>query len=564
MARKLLPGSSAAVLGVVLMVAGAALAAYPTLASSPPGSMEAKVYAVEDIMSAVYKVYGNERLGYWVAKTVVRNTGKGPLYDVEISYKIEGLTDWSEPHIYKAVPPGGAVVDLYYPKITSPPNLQSATPSELYVKIRYKTTLDSEPIVETKKKPITILGSHDFVFSGIPPEESTGSFQDVFSNYELLAAWVTPKDPVVERYADMANQLTGGAGASLSDEDAVRYLNAVWEFSVYNGITYQTEPPAYWTGKAAQYVKYPRDVIRDKSGTCLDTSIFMASLAMAHGLKPYIVLIPGHAFVLVELPSGNLLPIETTLLANKSSFADAVKVGVEDVQNAFLGPSLMVDVASLQASGVVPPELPELPPNVLEQWGYTLPEPAGGAPGGGGAGGEGAGAGGGQGEGANEGGNAGGGAPPGGGGQGQAETKLVSNPLAGPAWSLRVPASWTSEVYSNEDPYEVDVYSPDYMIFMAIVWSAQYTVNDLRQMVEESLYQYTGDLQVSGQGQGQLGGVDAVTIAYTLGDGSLAVVRYASVGGYSLAVMYVLDQSLVSQDNINFMENIVSTFTLNG
>ena len=61
-----------------------------------------------------------------------------------------------------------------------------------------------------------------------------------------------------------------------------------------------------------QSIKFPRDVIRDKSGTCIELAALYCSMAHSVGLKPYMVLIPGHAFSLIRLPSGNLLPVETT------------------------------------------------------------------------------------------------------------------------------------------------------------------------------------------------------------------------------------------------------------
>ena len=46
----------------------------------------------------VYKVYGDPRLGFRVAKTVVENRGSAPLYDVEVSYRLEGHVSATEHH----------------------------------------------------------------------------------------------------------------------------------------------------------------------------------------------------------------------------------------------------------------------------------------------------------------------------------------------------------------------------------------------------------------------------------------------------------------------------------
>jgi hypothetical protein len=536
-------GKPAVLTGIALLVIGLLVVGLaPRVSAGGVGRADVEVYSIDSFMTAVYKVYGNPSLGYWVAKTVIRNVGDGPLYDVDIQYKIEGLTGWSEVKRYPLIPSGGAVVDLYYPILSSPPDVESATPGKLYVKIRYRSNRGGEVQSVVKTKPLKILGLHDFVFSGIPPEENTGSFQDLFSNYELLAAWVTPKDPVVERYADMANKLTGsGAGASINDDEALKFLEAVWDFSVYNGITYQTEPQAYWTGKSAQWVKYPRDVIRDKSGTCLDTSIFLASLAMSQGLKAYIMIIPGHAIPIVELPSGKLLPIESTMLGPKASFQDAASKAIEEVQEAFNGPHLIVDVASLQAKGIVPPELPSLPSDVLEKWGYKLPGTQASSPSGSN------GAGGGEGGGANGGGN----------------SVKLTNPFGDLPWSVSIPADWSVEKDSGDYYRAVYIDSPDNLVSLAIYWSTSMTGQDFRAAIENLFDEYAGGFSIAGENQhGRAGNMQAVTVAYNLADGGFAIARYGDVNGYGVAVVYVIDSSAVSEQNIYYMEQVVSTFTI--
>ncbi|UNQ72999.1 hypothetical protein [Infirmifilum sp. NZ] len=538
------------IIGAVLLVLGVVLAALPTVArgGGGEGQPDIKVYSIDSFMTAVYKVYGNPNLGYWVAKTVIKNTGSGPLYIIKITYKIEGLTDWSEPKEYKLVPPGGAIVDLYYPILSHPPNVQTTTPGKLYVKIEYKTRPDGEPVTETKTKPINILGSHDFIFSGLPPEENTGSFRDILSNYQLLAAWVTPKDPVVERFADMANKLTGrGAGASLGDKEALAFLQAVWDFSVYNGFTYQTEPTAFWTGKVSQWVKYPRDVIRDKSGTCLDTTIFFNAVAMSQGLKAYILIIPGHAIPIIELPSGQLLPIESTMLGSKASFQQAVNTAVKEVEEALQGPHLIVNVAEMHASGIVPPELPEMPSNVLEQWGYVMPGMGGGV-------------GGGQ---APGGGQGGGGTVP----QPQppANMKKITNPFGDLPWSISVPSNWEASKDSYSNAYEVDLSSPDGAVLIAIVWSRSLSANALRSGFESAFNQnYNGYQVKADNANGALGNIPAEIVVYSLGTGDIAIARYTNVQGYGLAVVYLVNQAAVSQDTIAAVEQIVQTFRIGG
>ncbi len=72
------------VVGVLTFTGASALGGEPKL--------DIKVHHKEQIISAAYKVYGRPSLKFWVAKTVLRNTGDVPVRNVEVSYYIEGYT----------------------------------------------------------------------------------------------------------------------------------------------------------------------------------------------------------------------------------------------------------------------------------------------------------------------------------------------------------------------------------------------------------------------------------------------------------------------------------------
>jgi len=547
--------------GLLLLVIGLSLIVTAGGGGGGKGVVDVKLLARRHIVTAAYKVYGNEKLGFWLAKTVVSNKGSAPIYDVEISYRVEGFTDWSQPHRYAAVPPGGAVVDLYYPVLPSSiTKLTSATPSKVVVKISYRVTKGSEPVVETFSKQITVLGLNDIVFSSLPPEESTGSFRDTFSNYELIAAWVTPSDPVVIRYAGIVAQLAGGPATSLDDREAIKFLAAAWQYSVANGISYQTESQAYWSGRFSEHVKFPRDVIRDRSGTCIDTAIFFAALAMSQGLRAYIVLMPAHAFPIIELPSGALIPIESTTLNAKVSFQKAVEIGYQVAQRAFSGPHLVIDVAALHAKGIVPPELPELPPNVLEQWGYRAaiaPANQGGQ--GGGAGGQAAEQGG-QG-GHQEGGNQGGGNE--GGGQGGHGAAALANTRIKPYWAIPLPGEgWQTqirELTSQQVRGAQAIASSRAMgISILVLWIEGAPGDGLRKAFEQTLQKQGLQLAAKNEKRVEFAGENALRVVYSVNERALLVAYYFSHEGYGFVVAGFL--ATPSQEAVNTLFSILHGF----
>jgi hypothetical protein len=485
--------------------------------------LEYKILTVTHIISGAYKVYGNPKLGLWVSKVILTNKGGAPLYDLKVLYRVEGYSDWSEGNLYPILLPNSTVIDLYYPIFSSEiAKLTTSTPSNVKIKITFTIEQDGKPQELIETKPVTITGVHDFIFTSIPPEENTGTFYDIFDNYPLLGAWATPTDPVVMKFADMGNKLAGGAGASLSDEEALKSLEGMWTLSVYNGIQYKTEPEAFWTGKMSQYIKYPRDVIRDKAGTCIDTALFFASLAMSQGLRAYVTLMPGHAFPIIVLPkSGNLIPIESTALNTKSSFKEAIESGVKTFSEATKGPYIIVDIQSFQAMGITPPELEPLPVDVLEKWGIKSPtatQPQ------------------------------------------QPKMEIYSNPL--PKWSISYPNDWTIQ---KPNPNEVDFYSPE-GIEMVIVWGQGYDKEGMRSLVESYLSE-KGSLEITQEKEIQVSGVPAILVVYTYNTMDkvyLIIARYLDYGGYGYSILYDFISTDKQEALINICESIVATFKLGG
>lgn len=508
---------------LVLLLVSSAAAYAGIFGGSGKGKLEYRVYAREQIISGAYKVYGNPKLGFWVAKVVLHNSGSGEIKNIKITYSIDNYAPGTEKS-YPLLVPNGTIVDLYYPILSSEvTKLTAATPSNLRIKITYEAGGKIQE--ETITKPLNILGVNDFVFSFLRPEESTGSFYDTFSNAPLLAAWVTPSDPVVREFADMGNKLAGGAGASLSDNEAMKSLSGMWALAVMNGFSYKTEAEGYWTGKFSEHIMFPRDVIRDKSGTCIDLAIWFASLAMSQGLKAYIVLIPGHAFPLIQLPSGTVIPVETTAINSGVSFQEAVKIGVEKSwQKAMSGPHIIVDIAEEHSNGIAPPELPQLPADILSKWGISMK--TGGVTNGAGAG----------------------------------ETGNQWKQYSGQYFSFNYPAGWNApEDYGGY----VYLVSPDNDFEFMVIYSQGAGVQDMVAAFENSLTGTGATIKNRRETQASIAGQTVYAVLYTVdtgyGDYS-AVVRYFTANGIGFAVVY--DFPAGNERYKQLGEQIVSTFRL--
>jgi len=327
------------------------------------------------LMSSLYNLYANpEAAGgaYWAAKTVLRNTGTVPIYDIKVSYLLGEYTKRVPQKDYDLLLPGGAIVDLYYPEFDAKVMTQKKTRSTAQLTMKYEY-LDATGKRYDKEvtKTLDFLGANQFQYSDLPAEEVDNWF-DGFSNAPLLAAFVTKNDEVVKQFAGWVSEAAGGAAAASDDKSAKRWLGAAYALLLCNKIAYQT-PSGMLTREQGlvQDIKYPRDVLRDKAGTCVDLAITYAALAESVGLRTSLILLPGHAFTIVHLPtSKEPFPVENTGMVigpNQKTFLEAVQEGAAECMKAMEnGQLILVDVEEqLDREHVPNPELPPLAADFL-------------------------------------------------------------------------------------------------------------------------------------------------------------------------------------------------------
>ena len=120
------------------------------------------------------------------------------------------------------------------------------------------------------------------------------------------------------------------------------------------GIKYVNAPVSF--GKNDQRIKFPAESLADKSGNCIEGTLLFASAFESLGMRPVVILVPGHAFVGVRLWDNDdtILPIETTMVGT-DPYKDAVTTAVQEL-NQYLadGTATIVDIAVLRQMGITP------------------------------------------------------------------------------------------------------------------------------------------------------------------------------------------------------------------
>lgn len=334
-----------------------------------------------------------------VLRVGLRPALMAPVSDVVVRISVSErgrplATDWQR-HL-ESVPPGG--VDLR-PDLRLDPaalaQVEEARPAHIVVEVT-----SGEILLAREVRAVTMVAHNQWLVVRGAEAQSL----------RLLASFVRPNDPAVQQVLGLAaerlQQTTGSSalqGYQSGAERVDEIVAAIYDTLGAWGINY-SNPPAHWDVDGlssrqdvptdlqvlgGQKVRTHEQVLRERLGTCLDTTVLFAACLEQVGIAPLIWLPEGHAFVgywrderslapSVTLPAGsgdgedagdplNLLlnavdsqvmtVVETTAVTESPprSFSEAVRHAVatriKGEQAGFYG---VVDVRACRREGIVP------------------------------------------------------------------------------------------------------------------------------------------------------------------------------------------------------------------
>lgn len=285
------------------------------------------------------------------ASVTLQNDGTEDAAGVRVEVGVEG---YASPAVQTVkVPAGKAVTVALTPAFNDKIyGLQEQTPANVDVKV---TDGQGKPVFE-KTKRVTLLSKDDMVWG-------------IDSDYDLafgVATFVTPHDSqkAIDRLLSAAAEKAPGRalggyqgdsstqfGRQKAVEDQAR---AIYDAVHDAGVKYVNAPVSF--GRNDQRVKFPSASLADKSGNCIEGTLLFASAFESLGMRPVVILVPGHAFVGVRLWDNDdtILPIETTMVGT-DPYKAAVTTAIGEL-NQYLsqGQATIVDIAVLRQLGVTP------------------------------------------------------------------------------------------------------------------------------------------------------------------------------------------------------------------
>lgn len=365
-------GVLAALLGVILV----GLSFMGGAPEAKPGQLDWRLSHKPTVMTVAYKAYGNpEAAGgkYWLSKLVIENKGQGPIRDLKVSYQIpDYINTWTTADEVKEVLPGQSAVMVYYPKLPkSVTEIRSKTPAELQVKLDWNDGTTQQSRVE--KRNFEFRGITEIEYTSLPGSEIV-SWYDVFDNYELLAAYVQDEDPVIAAYYAKVMEAAGGIPPLSKGETLQKFMESVYAYMVTSGMNYSAAKgvPESMTNYTAlvQSIRLPREVVQNNTGLCIELALLWCAVGQKAGAKAYLILLPGHAFTVLQADDGTRIPIECTMIGGggganmgaAGSFEEAVKSGAKQLNELIQTgtPFFMMDINEIHQNGVRPPELPDV------------------------------------------------------------------------------------------------------------------------------------------------------------------------------------------------------------
>ncbi len=174
-----------------------------------------------------------------------------------------------------------------------------------------------------------------------------------------LAGWVTPQASAVSALVSASTDWLGKA----SGRAVIDQVNALFDTLQFQSHVHYVDSNVPYQQGGSQLIQLPKDVLSTTppTGMCVETTVLMASAVERIGLRPFIIIVPQHAFLGVALgvaPDAPLAYWETSDL-NGGVRGDQANVHGESEYNQFHSKDQIlrvVDVEQERQLGIEPIE----------------------------------------------------------------------------------------------------------------------------------------------------------------------------------------------------------------
>ena len=227
-------------------------------------------------------------------------------------------------------------------------------PAQLALKIT-ELAKDGDKVVMDETLPIEVL-PRDY----LPLKRKVGA-DSMVPTFGYMGAWLTSNDPSIDAFLSKAKERAPNRNFVGEQGPTIPQVKALFDELKSRGVSYVMDPNVAADQVFVQRTRLPAEVLASTNAQCLEGTLLFATLFEAIGIKPIIVVVPGHAFVgwhtiAKDGTKGEPLFVETTMVG-VADFEAAVRVATQRVatemkQGSFKsGASTLIDVPQIIAAG---------------------------------------------------------------------------------------------------------------------------------------------------------------------------------------------------------------------
>ena len=247
------------------------------MGTRPP--LEIDVLEMQDIFSNTYKVYENKGIG----RIRITNNTKDRISKLKVSFSIKNFMDFPSETELENLPPGEnmdfTLKAVFNNKIL---DVTEDTPVQTEITVSYYSNQQLKTF--SKNYTTNIYEKHKMTWD----------------DRERVAAFVTTKDSVLlefTRYIATQYRVTS---------EPLLYASVIFNALGVMGMTYMQDPANPYqitSGKTdfVDYLQYPRETLKRKSGDCDDLVILYSAALESLGIRTRFIEIPGHMFMMFSV-----------------------------------------------------------------------------------------------------------------------------------------------------------------------------------------------------------------------------------------------------------------------
>lgn len=278
---------------------------------------------------------------------------------------------------------------MIHPKIAFKYGELAKVSQSVPLNVTVSLKVDGEDLGD-KTVTTTLRSINDCLF-GVEETPDEGEDPHTSDYSWLFSAYVNENHPWVDKILKEALDtgiVSAFDGYQSGDPDQVLLqIFSIWNVMQRHGLKYSdvTTTAAVDDGVYSQHVRLFDESVTASQANCVDGTVLFAAILRKIGLYPYLVLVPGHMFLAVDLDKETTIGIETTLMGEKdlrpskdgkgpslkkleehkneeswASFQAAVDVGTEALEKnseKFESDDLdyqLIDLARARAIGILP------------------------------------------------------------------------------------------------------------------------------------------------------------------------------------------------------------------